>query len=101
MKINWKVRLKNKTFWLTAIPAVLLLAQQLLAVFGVTFDVEGLQAALLQIVTAVFAILAVLGIVADPTTAGICDSDTAMTYEEPKQELEAEEDEEGDEMGVE
>lgn len=84
MRINWKVRLKNKAFWLTAIPAVLLLAQQVLAVFGITFDLEGIQAALLQVVTAVFSVLAVLGVVVDPTTEGTCDSCEALEYDEPK-----------------
>ena len=37
MKINWTVRLKNKTFWLTAIPALLLLGSQILALFGVSW----------------------------------------------------------------
>ena len=36
--INWRVRLKNKTFWLTAVPAVLLLASQVLKLFGVEWD---------------------------------------------------------------
>ena len=36
--MNWKVRIKNKTFWLTVIPAVLLLIQVVAAVFGYTLD---------------------------------------------------------------
>ena len=32
--INWKVRLKNVNFWLTAIPALLLVLQTLAALFG-------------------------------------------------------------------
>ena len=83
-KINWKVRFKNKSFWLAAIPAVLILAQQVLAVFGVTLDVEGIKAALLAIVGAVFSVLAVLGVVVDPTTQGVCDSCQALEYEVPK-----------------
>lgn len=89
-KINWKVRAKNKSFWLTAIPAVLILAQQVLAVFGVTLDVEGIQAALLAIVGAVFSVLTVLGVVVDPTTQGVCDSCQALEYEVPKVDEETE-----------
>ena len=83
MKINWKVRAKNKSFWIGIIPAILLLIQQVLAVFGITIDVAGLQEQLIAIVGTVFAILALLGVVVDPTTTGASDSDQAMTYKEP------------------
>ena len=86
--INWKVRIKNKVFWLALIPAVLLLVQTVCALFGVSTEVRTLEARLLDLVNAVFAVLAILGIVADPTTAGIGDSDRAMTYEEPWQDAE-------------
>jgi len=42
MNINWKVRLKNKSFWLALIPAVLLLVQVVAAVFGYTLDLGDL-----------------------------------------------------------
>ena len=74
MSINWKVRIKNKAFWVAIIPAVLLLVQQVCAVFGVQLDFGDLQAQLVAIIGTVFAILAILGIVADPTTAGVGDS---------------------------
>lgn len=86
MQINWKVRIKNKAFWLAAIPAVLLLAQQVCALLGVPLEVAGLSDQLVAIVGTVFGILALLGVVTDPTTAGISDSDLAMSYEEPKNE---------------
>ena len=85
MNINWRVRAKNKTFWLAIIPAALLLVQQVCAVFGVQLDFGELQAQLVAIVGTVFAILAILGIVADPTTAGMGDSEQAMGYTEPKE----------------
>lgn len=84
--INWKVRLKNKTFWLSLIPAILLLIQVVAAPFGLVLDFGELGNQLLAIVNAVFAILAILGIVTDPTTAGVGDSAQAMTYTEPKKE---------------
>lgn len=84
--INWKVRLKNKTFWLSLIPAILLLIQVVAAPFGLVLDFGELGNQLLAIVNAVFAILAILGIVTDPTTAGVGDSARALTYEEPKKE---------------
>lgn len=84
MKINWKVRLKNKNFWITLIPALLLIVQPVLALCGVTIDSATVGAKLLAIVDGVFVVLAILGIVTDPTTAGVSDSDQAMTYEVPK-----------------
>lgn len=82
--INWKVRIKNKNFWLAIIPALLLLIQVVASVFGYTLDLGELGNKLLAIVNAAFAVLAILGVVTDPTTAGITDSALAMTYETPK-----------------
>lgn len=82
--INWRVRLKNKTFWLALIPAVLLLVQVAASVFGFAFDFGDLGNKLLAVVNAVFAVLVILGVVNDPTTAGIGDSKLALTYTTPK-----------------
>lgn len=82
--INWKVRVKNINFWLTIIPATLLLVQVVASVFGFTLDLGDLGNKLIAVVNAVFGVMAVLGIVNDPTTAGLTDSNMAMTYEEPK-----------------
>ena len=86
MNINWKVRIKNKTFWTTLIPAVLLLIQVVAKAFGFTLDLGEVGNNLIAIVNALFGILAILGIVTDPTTAGITDSKQALTYNEPKKE---------------
>lgn len=82
--INWTVRFKNKAFWLAFIPAALLLIQQICALCGVTINVEGVTAQLVAIVETVFIILALWGVVNDPTTAGVSDSKLAMTYTVPK-----------------
>ncbi len=82
--INWKVRIKNKMFWLAIIPAVLFFVQSVGAVFGFTLDFSVLGDRLGALVEALFAVLAILGIVADPTTEGLQDSRLALTYEEPK-----------------
>ena len=84
--INWTVRLKNKTFWLSFIPAMLLLIQVVASVFGFTLDLGELGEKLLAVVNAVFAVLAILGIVTDPTTAGISDSKRALSYKSPVKE---------------
>lgn len=87
MMINWKVRIANKNFWLTLIPAVLLLIQAVAAPLGLALDFGELGNQLLAIVNAVFAVLAILGIVNDPTTDGMGDSKQAMTYTEPKKDV--------------
>lgn len=84
MKINWKVRIKNKVFWVTLIPMVLLLAQQICGLFGVNLAITDLSDKLVAIVGTVFGVLGLIGIVADPTTNGVEDSNLAMTYEAPK-----------------
>ncbi len=81
--INWKVRIKNKMFWLALIPALLLLVQSGCAVFGIELDFGDLQEKLLTVVNALFAVLVILGIVVDPTTEGLHDSERALSYEEP------------------
>lgn len=82
--INWLVRIKNKTFWLTAIPAALLLIQSVAGVFGFSLDLGDLGNKLLAVVESAFIVLAALGIVVDHTTTGVKDSTQALTYTEPK-----------------
>ena len=81
--INWKVRLKNKQFWVSLIPALAVLIQAVAAVFGLTLNLSDTVSKVLAVVNAVFVVLAILGVVVDPTTAGIGDSERAMTYDEP------------------
>lgn len=84
MKINWQVRLKNKVFWLAIIPAILMLTQSVANVFGITVEIGDLSNNLLAVIESVFVILTLLGIVTDPTTSGVSDSEQALTYTEPK-----------------
>ncbi len=79
------MRIKNKAFWLSLIPALLLLVQAVAYVFGFSLDLSEMGDKLLAVVNALFAVLAILGVVTDPTTAGLSDSNLAMTYEEPKE----------------
>ena len=83
MNINWIVRIKNQQFWVSVIPAIALVIQAVAAVFGYSFDFSSTVGKLLAVVDAVFALLVILGIVVDPTTAGVGDSARAMTYQEP------------------
>ncbi len=77
-KINWMVRIQNKAFWLSLLPAVMLLIQVVAAVFGYQLDLGELGNRLLAVVNALFAVLAVLGVITDPTTSGVCDSDNVL-----------------------
>ncbi|MEV9640407.1 phage holin [Mammaliicoccus sciuri] len=87
MKINWKVRAKNKLFWLALVPAFLLVAQIVASWFGYVLaaDLIGEEAA--NFINALFALLVIIGVVVDPTTDGVDDSKQAMRYEKPKKEM--------------
>ena len=80
MKINWKIRLKSKMFWMSLLSAVLLFLQSCLALFGVNFDTSEIGDSLTVIINALFTLLAVLGVVNDPTTVGLSDSSRALSY---------------------
>ena len=83
MGINWKVRIKNKAFWLAIVPAVFVLIQVVLSIFGISVDFAELQGKILALVDAVSVILAIFGIVTDHTTKGIGDSERALGYDAP------------------
>lgn len=79
MKINWKVRFKNKT-WLAAFVALILtFVYNILGMFEVALPVE--QDSIMAVVTSLLTLLTGLGVIIDPTTQGVQDSDRAMTYE--------------------
>lgn len=82
--INWKVRLKNKQFWLSLIPALVLLVQALVKPLGCIFKMEVLSEDLIDIVNAVFVVLTILGVVNDPTTHSFTDSSQALDYQAPR-----------------
>ena len=84
MSINWKIRLKNKSFWLAIVPAIFLLAQTVAAPFGYEWDFIVLNQQAAAIINAAFAVLSILGVVSDPTTLGLSDSKQAMDYTEPR-----------------
>lgn len=82
--INWKVRIRNKAFWVSVIPMLFLFVQLVSALFGVNLDLSEKQEISLKIVDVVFAILAAMGIVTDHTTSGFSDSAKALTYDTPR-----------------
>ena len=76
--INWKLRFKNKATLIAISSTVILLAQQL----GLKLPDN-----IADVVNTVLTLLVLLGVVNDPTTAGVSDSKKALTYTEPKKEL--------------
>lgn len=82
MKINWKVRIKNPVFWITIIPATITFVYCVLGALGITpaFAQETVTNGFLALVTG----LTALGVLVDPTTEGLNDSEQALEYEEPK-----------------
>lgn len=72
-KINWKKRVENKAFWVAIIPASLLFVQTIAAVFGITLNLSDIGTRLLDVCNALFAVLAIMGVVIDPSTPGISD----------------------------
>ena len=84
MKINWKLRLQNKATLTALVMALVALVYQVLGVCGVVPRVS--QDQVTTIISMVINILCLLGIVVDPTTAGVGDSARAMSYDEPRKE---------------
>ena len=83
MNINWKVRFRNKAFWLGFIPAAIILVQAVGQLFGYNILLDGVEDNLTNVIEALFAVLAILGIVVDPTTAGLSDGYYGLQYTYP------------------
>ena len=88
MKINLLVRFKNKAFWLSLIPALLLVVQTIASLFGYNWDFVVLNQQITAIINAIFAVLTILGLVVDPTTAGFGYSQRALSYTKPNKDEE-------------
>lgn len=80
--MNFKVRFKNPVFLLTFLTTVLAFVYQILALFEVVPVVSEDQ--MVQLITMVVNMLAMLGVLVDPTTKGVTDSERAMYYDEPQ-----------------
>ena len=81
MKINWKVRLQNKTWLLAFLGAIVTFIYQLLGMLGIVPAISENLAT--QVIGIVVNLLVALGIVQDPTTAGMSDSSRALDYDSP------------------
>ena len=83
MNINWKLRFQNKTFLTGLISLVVVFIYDLLQLLEIAPAVT--QSAVMQVAEGILTILGMLGVIADPTTAGLSDSKQALTYTSPKQ----------------
>jgi phi LC3 family holin len=83
-KINWKLRLQNKVTLLAIISGILDAVYMILAACGVAPMVD--QSAVYAILSGIVKVLCLVGVVVDPTTSGIGDSQNALNYTEPKKE---------------
>ena len=83
MKMNWKVRFKNKPWLSMFISLIVGFIFNMLKLFDVVPVVT--ENTIMNIVSQVLTLLGLLGVLVDPTTAGIGDSNRAMTYDEPWQ----------------
>jgi phi LC3 family holin len=81
MQINWKVRFKQKVFLTSFISLIVSFVYSMLALFDVFPAITKNQ--VLEFVNQGLALLGLLGVIVDPTTAGISDSERAMSYDEP------------------
>ena len=81
MKINWKVRLRNKTWLASLLALIVSFVYDLLAMLDVVPAIS--EDWLMSVIQTVLTLLTALGVVIDPTTAGAGDSDRAMLYDEP------------------
>lgn len=84
MNINWKVRIRNRNFWITIVPALVLAVQLFANIFGVSLDFGDLGNRIVAFIDALFAVLAIVGVVNDPTVATLSDSGQAMGYDIPR-----------------
>lgn len=82
-KINWTVRLKNKKFVVSLVSFILLNSQVIASALGYDFDLPQVTNVALAGVNIIFGILAFMGLVQDPTTAGYGDSERALSYTDP------------------
>ena len=78
MKLNWKARFKNKAFVISFVTLIVAFVYQMLGLFGIVPSIS--ESSIVNVVTIVINILATFGVLVDPTTNGVSDSDRAMTY---------------------
>lgn len=83
MMINWKLRLQNKCTLTAIVLSVIAIAYNVASACGYALPVE--QSVVIDIAESIIGVLVLIGVIVDPTTSGLSDSEQAMQYEEPKE----------------
>ena len=81
MKINWRVRFKNKIWLGSFLSLIVSFVYSMLSMFDIFPDI--MKNSVLELLNQVLTFLGLIGVLVDPTTAGLGDSDRAMSYSEP------------------
>ena len=81
MKLNWKVRFKNKLWLGSFLSLIVSFIYSLLSLFDIFPDVT--RSAVMELLNQLLTFLGLIGVLVDPTTAGLSDSVRAMGYEQP------------------
>ena len=78
IKINWKARFKNKAFLVSFIALILSFVYKALEIFEIIPKIS--ESELFDSLCVIVNFLGLMGVVIDPTTKGLRDSDLALTY---------------------
>lgn len=81
--INWKLRLKNKVVLTAIVLQIISIIYMVLSACGITPSLD--ESAVVNIAETIIGLLVLMGVITDPTTSGISDSEQAMNYDEPKE----------------
>mgnify|MGYP002795275094 FL=1 len=84
--INWKVRLQSGSWWMGIISAVVVAVFAVLKLCKVDLPVTADE--IMNAATLILMIPAAIGVMTDPTTKGVSDSQQALTYDSPKEDEE-------------
>ncbi len=82
IKINWRLRLKNKVTLYALIAAVVNCLYTVLELLNIAPQID--QSSIMQTAAAILSFLVILGVINDPTTTGISDSEKALRYDTPR-----------------
>ena len=79
--MNWKVRFRNKTWLVTFLALIVGFGYNVCKSLGIVVPVE--ETTVMDIISHVLTLLGLLGVLIDPTTEGVGDSERAMSYDYP------------------
>lgn len=80
--MNWKLRLRNRATLIALCGMTLSLIYTICGLLNITPKIS--ESEIANIIAIIIELLCALGIITDPTTKGIKDSEIAMTYQEPR-----------------